>query len=77
MPMPLEDPSVRITLDRPRGRFPKGITEVPFPGFTRSIADAAEMAAMIRGEQVSPHSSDHDLVVQETVLLAGGMRIDG
>ena len=50
---------------------------MPFPGFTRSIADAAEMAAMIRGEQVSPHSSDHDLVVQETVLLAGGMRIDG
>ena len=74
---PLDDPSVRITLDRPRGMFPKGITEVPFPGFTRYIADAAEMAAMIRGEKASPFTPDHDLAVQETVLLAGGMPIDG
>lgn len=76
MPRPLLDPSVRITLDRPRGMFPKGITGVPLPGFTRSIADAAEMAAMIRGEKVSPFSPDHDLAVQETVLLAGGMRVE-
>ena len=76
MPRPLDDPSVRITLDLPRGRFPKGITGVLFPGFTRSIADAAEMAAMIRGEQVSPFTPDHDLAVQETVLLAGGMRVE-
>ena len=41
MPMPLDDPSVRITLDRPRGRFRMGITGVPFTGFTRFIADAA------------------------------------
>lgn len=74
---PLDDPSVRITLDRPRGMFPKGITEVPFPGFTRYIADAAEMAAMIRGEMASPFTPDHDLAVQETVLCAGGMPIDG
>ena len=74
---PLDDPSVRITLDRPRGMFPKGITAVPFPGFTRYIADAAEMAAMVRGEKVSPFTPDHDLAVQETVLRAGGMPIDG
>ena len=74
---PLDDPFARITLDRPWGMFPKGITEVPFPGFTRYIADAAEMAAMIRGEQVAQFTADHDLAVQETVLRAGGMRIDG
>ena len=74
---PLDDPSVRITLDRPRGMFPKGITEVPFSGFTRYIADAAEMAAMIRSEKASSFTTDHDLAVQETVLLAGGMPIDG
>ncbi len=73
---PLDDPSVRITLDRDRGVFQKGITEVPFPNFTRYIADAAEMAAIIRGEMASPFTPDHDLAVQETVLLAGGMRID-
>ena len=76
MPRPLDDRSVRITLDRPRGRFRKGITAVPFPGFTRSIADAAEMAAMIRGEQVSPFTPDHDLAVEETVLLAGEMQVE-
>jgi len=73
---PLDDPSARISLDRPRGAFPKGITEVPFPRFTRYIADATEMAAMIRGDRASPLGPEHDLAVQETVLLAGGMPID-
>ena len=74
---PLDDPSVRITLDRDRGAFQQGINVLPFPGFTRYSADAAEMAAMIRGETSSPFTPEHDLAVQETVLLAGGMPIDG
>jgi len=74
---PLDDPSTRIALDRDRGVYQKGINMLPFPGFTRYVADAAEMAAMIRGEQISQFTADHDLAVQETVLLAGGMRIDG
>lgn len=74
---PLDDPAARIALDRPRGNFPKGITELTFPEFTRYVADATEMAAIIRGEVRSPFTPDHDLAVQETVLLAGGMPIDG
>jgi hypothetical protein len=74
---PLDDPSVKIVLDRDRGVFQKGNNLLPFPGFTRYVADAAEMAAIIRGEAVSPFTSEHDLAVQETLLLAGGMRVDG
>lgn len=73
---PLDDPTARIVLDRPRGTFPQGVTEVPFPGFTRYVEDAAEMAAIIRGERASPITADHDLAVQETVLRAGGMPVD-
>lgn len=74
---PLDDPSVRIVLERDCGAFQKGINVLPFPGFTRYTADAAEMAAIIRGEAVSPFTPAHDLAVQETVLRAGGMPIDG
>ena len=73
---PLDDPSTRIVLDRDRGVFQKGINLLPFPGFTRYVADAAEMAAIIRGETVSAFSPEHDLAVQETVLRAGGMPVD-
>ena len=30
---------------------------------------------MIRGEKAPSFTPDHDLAVQETILLAGGMRV--
>jgi len=70
---PLDSPAVRLTLDRDRGEYKKGTQEIKLPRFTRYVADAADMAQIIRGEKESDFSYQHDLAVQKTVLLASGM----
>src|SRR5947209_7428999 len=63
---PLDNPSVRLALARPRGEYKKGVQDVRFPRYTRYVDDAADMARIIRGEKVSDFSYEHDLHVQET-----------
>jgi predicted dehydrogenase len=70
---PLDSPAVRLTLDRPRGPYRKGVQEISLPKFTRYVADAADMARIIRGEKTPDFTYEHDLNVQETVLRASGM----
>jgi predicted dehydrogenase len=70
---PLDSPSVRLTLDRERGEYRKGQQEIRFDPFRRYVADAADMARIIRGEKPTDFSYAHDLAVQETVLLASGL----
>jgi predicted dehydrogenase len=70
---PLDNPSARIALSAARGEYKKGYQDVRFPKFTRYVADAADMAKIIRGEKASDFSSDHDLTVQETLLKASGL----
>lgn len=72
---PLDNPSVRLTLDRNRGEYKKGTHEITLPQFTRYVADAADMAAILRGEKTSDFSYEHDLIVQETVLKASGVNV--
>jgi predicted dehydrogenase len=67
---PLDNPSARVTLTRPRGTYQKGYQDIRFPRYTRYVADAADMARIIRGEKASDFSSQHDLAVQETLLRA-------
>lgn len=73
---PLDDPEAVVSLDAPRGDLPRGTTRIPFPAFTRYVADAADMAAVIRGERAFAFTADHDLAVQETVLRASCMPLD-
>jgi predicted dehydrogenase len=73
---PLDAPAVRLTLDRDRGAYRKGANEITFEPFRRYAADAADMARVIRGEAEFAFSHEHDLAVQETVLLASGLPID-
>jgi predicted dehydrogenase len=70
---PLDNPSVRLTLDEARGEYRKGTQEIALPKFTRYVADAADMAAILRGEKACDFSYEHDLIVQETVLRASGV----
>jgi predicted dehydrogenase len=70
---PLDLPSVRLTLDRDRGEYKKGTHEIRFDPFRRYIADAADMARILRGEKAADFTYAHDLTVQETVLLASGL----
>lgn len=70
---PLDNPAARVTLDAPRGEYKKGTHEVTFPKFSRYVADAADMARIIRGEKETDFPFAHDFAVQQTVLQASGV----
>jgi predicted dehydrogenase len=70
---PIEPPTVKLSLAKEHAEFRKGTQEVPMPKYGRFIGDAADFAAVIRGEKPSDYSPAHDLLVQECVLRAGGM----
>lgn len=70
---PLDNPSARIALSEPRGKYQSGHQEVRFPKFERYVADAAEMARVIRGEKDADFDYQHDWAVQTAVLKASGM----
>jgi predicted dehydrogenase len=70
---PLDNPSARVALSSARGEYKKGYQDVRFPKYTRYVADAADMARIIRGEKPSDFSYEHDLTVQETLLKACGL----
>lgn len=77
---PLDKPSVTLSLSKERrfgeGErvFPKGTSEITFETpYRRYVGDAAELAAVVRGEKKNPWPSSHDLTVQEVVLAASGM----
>lgn len=70
---PLDNPTGKLSLSKPRGEFEKGTREVKFPKYQRYVGDAADMAAIIRGEKASDFSYEHDLIVQETLLTACGV----
>jgi predicted dehydrogenase len=74
---PLDAPAARIALSQPFEGFQKGYQEKTFPQFTRYVADAADMAQVIRGEKEPDYSYDHDLAVQRTLLKACQMPLDG
>ncbi len=72
---PLDRPRVTLSLSHDAGgAYAKGVQEILFdPPYRRYVGDAADFAAIIRGERESAYPSAHDLAVQETVLRAGGM----
>jgi predicted dehydrogenase len=72
---PLDNPRVRLTLDQPRGAYRRGYQDVTFPKYERYVGDALDMARVIRGEKPDEFSYDHDLAVQEAVLLASGLPV--
>lgn len=70
---PLDRPDVRLSLSRQRGKYRKGIQDVPFGNYNRYIADAADLARIIRGKKKPDYTPEHDLATQETVLRASDM----
>ena len=73
---PLDRPSAKIALSEPRGKYKRGYQDVTFPRYERYVADAADMARVIRGEKESDFPSSHDLIVQQTLLQACGLPIE-
>jgi predicted dehydrogenase len=70
---PLDRPNVRVAFSTARGKYRKGYQMVEFGSYSRYTGDAADLAAIIRGEKDPEFSYDHDLAVQETLLKACGM----
>lgn len=72
---PLDDPAVRATFTTAHGEYRAGYQDIRFPKFERYVADAADMAAIVRGEKAPDFSYEHDLAVQETVLRASNVEV--
>jgi predicted dehydrogenase len=70
---PLDSPSATIALGRPRASYRRGLQTVEFPKFYRYVADAQDMASIIRGEKASDFGYEHDLAVQRGLLQACGL----
>jgi len=75
---PLDRPSVTLSLDQdrtsPEGRtFKKGTQTLEFGAYPRYVGDAADLAAIIRGEAENRFPPAHDLAVQKAVLLASSL----
>jgi len=73
---PLDNPSVRLTLAKPRGDFRAGTHEIAMPRYVRYVDDAADMARVIRGEKPTDFSYEHDLAVQRALLQACRLPLD-
>ena len=69
----IDDPAARVALSTGRGKYKKGYQDVKIDKYTRYVADAADMAAILRGEKKSDWPAAHDLAVQETLLKACGL----
>ncbi|HWL11016.1 MAG TPA: Gfo/Idh/MocA family oxidoreductase [Planctomicrobium sp.] len=72
---PLDNPQVTVSLSQKRGSYPAGTQTITLPRFHRYIADAADMARVIRGEKETDFPYEHDLLVQSVVLEAAGMSL--
>ncbi|MGD9722995.1 MAG: Gfo/Idh/MocA family protein [Pirellulales bacterium] len=70
---PLDDPRAKVALSKPRDKYARGYQDVTFPKYTRYVADAADMARIIRGEKANDFPYPHDLAVQTTLLQACGL----
>ncbi|MBI5683879.1 MAG: Gfo/Idh/MocA family oxidoreductase [Verrucomicrobia bacterium] len=73
---PLEPAQARLALDAPHGDYKKGYQDVKFPRTGgRYDGEFADLAKVIRGEKKFGFSKEHDLAVQETLLLASGLTL--
>ncbi|WP_245764663.1 Gfo/Idh/MocA family protein [Planctomicrobium piriforme] len=72
---PLDDPAVILTLAEPRGEYVAGTHTISLPKFHRYVADAADMARIIRGEKPSDFSYEHERIVQRTLLQCSNMPV--
>ncbi|MEZ5303665.1 MAG: Gfo/Idh/MocA family oxidoreductase [Verrucomicrobiales bacterium] len=70
---PLDAPAARLALSKARGDYRSGYQDIALPKYRRYIDDAADFAAVIRGEKELAWDYAHDLAVQDTVLRASGL----
>ncbi len=69
---PIEPPTVDLSLREPTGSYRAGWQRVPVEDRPRYVGDLREFVEVIRGEREPRFSSEHDLLVQETMIKACG-----
>ncbi|MCM8538724.1 MAG: hypothetical protein NE328_00460, partial [Lentisphaeraceae bacterium] len=72
---PLDRPSIKLALNKAQGDYKKGSQEINFKSYKRYVGDAADFAAMIRGEKSNDYPVSYEYSVQKTVLEASGLSI--
>ncbi len=70
---PLDDPTARLALARPRGPFRAGYQQLTFGDYRRYVGDAEDMAQVIRQQKPDSYGYTHELAVQRTLLRACGL----
>ena len=70
---PMDNPSVRLALSKPRGNYRQKYQQIDFKPYARYIDGLADLARIIRGEKNSDYSSAHDLAVQKVILQASDL----
>ena len=73
---PLDNPGIRVAFSTNRGKYIKGYQTIKFNGYRRYVADAADLAKIVRGEKDADFSYEHDLTVQETLLKGCGLPLE-
>lgn len=72
---PLDSPSAKLALAKPRGEYKAGYQDITLPKYVRYVDDAADMAQCIRGEKEFGFSYEHDLTVQTALLTASSVSL--
>jgi predicted dehydrogenase len=73
---PIEPPAVRLHLIVPREGYSAGWQEISVPNTPRYEGDLRELARCVRAGGGLSFSTDHDFVVQETILRACGQNVE-
>ncbi len=73
---PLDAPSVRFTLDAPRGKYKKGYQEIKFGSYPRYVKDLEDLASWIQGNSDPLYSYEYDYLGQKTALQASGLSLE-
>ncbi len=73
---PLDNPDAKVAFSQPRGKYQKGYQDIDLPSYRRYVADAADLAKIVRNEKDPDFSYEHDYAVQKTLFLACGLPVD-
>lgn len=74
---PLEPPKVSLALTKDRGKLKRGTQQIPMPKTEgRYHGEFRDLAKIVKGEKSLAWNSEHDLIVQEALMLASGLPLD-
>lgn len=64
--------TLRLTLEKAKGDYPEGVTEIKLEARPRYVASFAAFVRAIKGDAKPERTMDHELLVQETLMRATG-----